>query len=103
MASTAIVRPASSVSSGHGDKPRPRRDDVRVQLEHLLASPLFSQSKHYPGLLRYVVTETLDGRIAQLKERSLGVAVFGRNPDYDTNADPVVRTSACEIRKRLAR
>jgi hypothetical protein len=28
--------------------------------------------------------------------------VFGRNPDYDTNLDPVVRTTAAEIRKRLA-
>jgi hypothetical protein len=28
--------------------------------------------------------------------------VFGRDPDYDTNADPVVRTTAVEIRKRIA-
>ena len=32
----------------------------------------------------------------------LGVEVFGREPDYDTNLDPVVRTSAVEIRKRIA-
>ena len=30
------------------------------------------------------------------------MAVFGRDPDYDTNLDPVVRTSACEVRKRIA-
>jgi hypothetical protein len=30
------------------------------------------------------------------------VAVFGREPDYDTNVDPVVRTTAGEIRKRIA-
>jgi hypothetical protein len=30
------------------------------------------------------------------------VEVFGRGADYDTNADPVVRTSACEVRKRIA-
>jgi hypothetical protein len=28
--------------------------------------------------------------------------VFGRNPDYDTSQDPVVRTTAGEIRKKLA-
>ena len=28
--------------------------------------------------------------------------MFGREPDYDTNLDPVVRTSAVEIRKRIA-
>jgi hypothetical protein len=71
-------------------------------LSRILASPLFSQSKHYPSLLKYVVNETLEGRIGQLKERALGVEVFGRHPDYDTNADPVVRTSACEVRKRIA-
>src|SRR5262249_12789235 len=32
----------------------------------------------------------------------LGIEVFGREPDYDTNLDPVVRTTAAEIRKRLA-
>lgn len=32
----------------------------------------------------------------------LGVEVFGREPHYDTNLDPVVRTSAVEIRKRIA-
>jgi hypothetical protein len=37
-----------------------------------------------------------------MKERTLGVEVFGRDPDYDTNSDPVVRTTASEIRKRLA-
>lgn len=41
-------------------------------------------------------------RAGDLKERTLGVEVFGRDPDYDTNADPVVRISAGEVRKRIA-
>src|SRR2546430_12496335 len=44
----------------------------------------------------------VDGRACQLKERTLGVEVFGRDPDYDTNLDPVVRIAAGEIRKRIA-
>jgi hypothetical protein len=52
--------------------------------------------------LRYVVERTLDGRAEELKERNLGIEVFGRDPEYDTNLDPVVRTTAAEIRKRLA-
>jgi hypothetical protein len=71
-------------------------------LARLLANPLFQHSKHYPSFLRYVVNETLEGRGGFLKERALGVEVFGRDPDYDTNADPVVRTSASEVRKRIA-
>jgi hypothetical protein len=37
-----------------------------------------------------------------MKERILGVEVFGRSADYDTGSDPIVRTTAIEIRKRLA-
>jgi hypothetical protein len=75
---------------------------IREQLDRLLESPLFRNSKRYPALLRHVVEATLDGRASELKERLLGVQVFGRSTDYDTNADPVVRTSAAEVRKRMA-
>jgi hypothetical protein len=75
---------------------------VREQLARILANPLFKHSRHYPALLRYVVEQSLEGRAAFLKERALGVEVFGRESDYDTNLDPVVRTSASEVRKRLA-
>jgi len=78
------------------------RGAVHEQLEHILASPLFKNSKRYPNLLRYVVERLLQGHTENLKERSLGIEVFGRDPDYDTNADPVVRTTATEIRKRIA-
>ena len=75
---------------------------IQPQLERILANPLFKNSKRYPNLLRYVVERTLDGHPGELKERTLGIEVFGREPDYDTNLDPVVRTTAAEIRKRLA-
>jgi hypothetical protein len=78
------------------------RDAVREQLERILANPLFTHSKRYPLLLRWVVERALEGRSGQLKERTLGVEVFGRHPDYDTNTDPVVRITAGEIRKRIA-
>jgi hypothetical protein len=71
-------------------------------MERILASPLFTHSKRYPNLFRYIVERTLEGRIDRLKERILGVEVFGRSPDYDTNDDPVVRMTAGEIRKRIA-
>ena len=78
------------------------RAEIQAQLERILANPLFKNSKRYPNLLRYVVERTLDGHPGELKERTLGIEVFGRDPDYDTNLDPVVRTTAAEIRKRLA-
>jgi hypothetical protein len=74
---------------------------VREQLERLLAHPLFSNSKRYPVLLAYAVDQTLKGNVSELKERSIGIEVFGRSPSYDANADPVVRITAGEVRKRL--
>jgi hypothetical protein len=78
------------------------RDLVLKELESILASYHFRGSKRYPAFLKYVVEEALDGRSGDLKERTIGVEVFGRNPCYDTSADPVVRFSAAEVRKRIA-
>jgi len=74
---------------------------IREQLHRLLAHPLFANSKRYPALLAYTVEQTLLGNAGDLKERSIGIEVFGRTPTYDANADPVVRITAGEVRKRL--
>ena len=74
---------------------------VQQQLEKLLATPLFNSSKRYPSFLKFVVTHSLAGETDQLKERILGVEIFGRPTDYDTNTDPIVRVTAAEIRKRI--
>ena len=75
---------------------------IREQLERILASPQFGRGKRCPSLFRYIVDRTLSGDAEHLKERTLGVHVFGRAPDYDSNADPVVRVTAGEVRKRIA-
>jgi hypothetical protein len=74
---------------------------IQEQLQKLLAHPLFANSKRYPAFLAYVVGKTLQGVGAEVKERSIGVDVFGREPSYDANSDPVVRITAGEVRKRL--
>jgi hypothetical protein len=75
---------------------------VCEQLDRILASPVFRNSKRYSSLLKHVVERVLDGRPEDLKERNIGVDVFGRAADYDTNADHVVRSVAGEVRRRLA-
>lgn len=77
------------------------RNAVREQLERMLAAPLFHASKRYPSFLRFVITNTLAGQTELLKERLLGIEIFGRAPDYDTTRDPIVRVTAAEIRKRI--
>jgi hypothetical protein len=75
---------------------------VRRQLDRLLSDSHFSHSKRFPDFLRFVVHHTLAGQTEMLKERTLGIEVFGKEADYDTGTDPIVRVTAAEIRKRIA-
>jgi len=97
MASTA------SVTGAWHPRTETERQLVRSQLEKIVSDGRFAASKRYPCLLRYVVEQTLSGNEDDLKERTLGVEVFHRPPDYDTNADPVVRLCAAEVRKEATR
>lgn len=54
------------------------RQAVQEALESILATPLFRSSRNYTAFLRFVVDRRLEGRTEDLKERSLGVDVFGR-------------------------
>jgi hypothetical protein len=72
------------------------------QLERILATPLFGHSKRYAPFLQHVVKKTLEGQEDTLKERILGVELFDRDPNYDSNNDPIVRVTAGEVRKRIA-
>lgn len=75
---------------------------IQEQLERLLANSHFSHSRRFPSFLRYVIERTLSGQEDSLKERTLGIEIFGRTADYDTSSDPIVRVTAAEIRKRIA-
>ena len=78
------------------------RKEVLQQLDRLLASPYFSNSRRFPMFLRYIVQETLTGNAELLKERAIGVEIFGKEASYDTSTEPIVRVTATEIRKRIA-
>lgn len=75
---------------------------VRKELEIILQSAPFRTSKQCQDMLRYVVEHSLRDEQESLRERVIGIEVFGRSSDYDTSIDPVVRIRAADIRKRLA-
>jgi hypothetical protein len=77
------------------------RDKLTRLLAHLPLHPLFANSKRYPVFLTYTVEQTLRGNGSELKERAIGAEAFGRETNDDVNLDPVVRTTAAEVRKRL--
>jgi hypothetical protein len=76
--------------------------EIQRSLSLILQSVPFHSSKQSQELLQYIVDQTLAGHFEMLKERIVGANVFNRNPDYDTNDDPIVRARAAEVRKRLA-
>ena len=75
---------------------------ILQQLERMLKSRHFRNSRRYPAFLSHIVRRTLEGDLDSLKERILGIEVFKRPHDYDTGSDPVVRITAGEVRKRIA-
>jgi hypothetical protein len=81
--------------------PKGQRDLILHELELILESPLFRSSKRCQQFLRYSVQHVLDGEIHNLKERSIGIAVFERPSSYDTGEDSIVRVTAKEVRSRL--
>jgi hypothetical protein len=91
-----------SITNTPGDFTEEERTAIHLQMERLLANPYFSHSRRFPSFLRFVIDHTLSGQTDTLKERTLGIEIFGKNADYDTSADPIVRVTAAEIRKRIA-
>jgi hypothetical protein len=85
-----------------GARVEPTAEMIRAQLDLMVRDEVFRSSKRSVAFLRYVVEQTLKGAADQIKERTIGVEVFGRKPSYDTNLDHIVRTAATELRKRLA-
>ncbi len=75
---------------------------IHAQLDLLVRDDVFRSSKRSVAFLKYVVEQTLNGSADQIKERTIGIEVFGRDPSYDTNLDHIVRTAATELRKKLA-
>ena len=67
----------------------------------MLSSHEFRSSKRSQDFLRYVVENTLGGHGDMLKERTIGIEVFGRPTSYDPSDDATVRVKAGEVRKRL--
>jgi hypothetical protein len=77
-------------------------DDSRYQLlQRILATPDFVRSPQLSKFLLYICTATFEGRGQTLSEQHVGVAVFGREPDYDSAADTIVRSHALRLRRRL--
>lgn len=77
-------------------------DDVRRELDRVLASSGFTRNERLSRFLRFTVERSLENRDAELKESVIAVEVFGRQPGFDSKRDPIVRTEAVRLRTRLS-
>lgn len=76
-------------------------EEIRDQLERMLASQTFAASPRLRTFLRYVVDRTLAGEAGQLKEYAIGADVFERGTEYDPRIDSIVRVEAGRLRAKL--
>jgi TolB-like protein/Flp pilus assembly protein TadD len=94
------VTKRNSVSELHVSA-NPSADQVRAQVDRIIASRLFVRSERLCRFLRFCVERTLDEKGDRLKEQLVGVEVFDRKGDYDPRTDPIVRVEARRLRSKL--
>lgn len=75
--------------------------DIRAELDRILAAKGFAGAGRLSKLLRYVVDKSLTGQTDELKEYAVGVEVFDRDEKYDPRLDSIVRVEAGRLRTRL--
>jgi hypothetical protein len=76
-------------------------DAERELLNRVAATPQFQKAKRLRELLLYIGERSLRDPRGILHEQEIGVEVFGRQPDYDTSHDTLVRVQVSQLRKKL--
>ena len=70
-------------------------------LERAAASSQLKRAARSREFLFYVAGKSLKEGCTEIHEQEIGHVVFGRDKDYDTSQDNIVRVSATELRKRI--
>jgi hypothetical protein len=74
---------------------------IQHHLREVLEGDAFKGSPRSCQFLSHIVDHAISGNLDSLKERMIGIEVFGRSPSYDTAGDAIVRVTASDVRKRL--
>jgi TolB-like protein len=81
----------------------PAPDEVRAQLERMIASDDFNRSPQLGAFLRFVVESVLQGKSDRIKAYTIGVDVLRRDAKFDPQLDPIVRVEATRLRRTIDR
>src|ERR1700761_8868383 len=78
------------------------RSDPRWQLlSRILLTEPFQKSHRLPALLCYLAEHSIQGRLEDLTEQRIGIAVFGKPAGYSPAEDSSVRVHVRQLRLRL--
>ena len=70
-------------------------DDIRGQLDRILADPSFAHAGRMGRFLRFPVERAIEGGAGELKEYLVAVEVFDKETSFDPRLDPIpIRGSA---------
>src|ERR1017187_10094060 len=78
-----------------------RAANLRLHLKDVIRGAAFQGSHRSGQFLEYIVEQSLAGHFDSLKERVIGMELFGRSASYDTGEDAIVRVTASDVRRRL--
>jgi Tol biopolymer transport system component len=76
-------------------------EQLRERFRKVLRSHLFARSERLSTLLLHLLEALESPRSGPVNERTIGIAVFGRLPDWDPSIDPCVRVAMGRLRARL--
>jgi len=71
-------------------------------VQRILASQNFSKSGRLSAFLLYICRCALEDRSEEITEQQIGIHVFNRPANYNPGDDNIVRTTARQLRQRLA-
>ena len=77
------------------------RTEVRQHVAELIEGEAFKGSPRSIRFLNYIVERAITGDFDSLKERVIGVELFGRSGSWNSGEDATVRVTASDVRKRL--
>ena len=75
--------------------------EKREELRRILESKHFASSPKKSRFLEFVSEQTFLGNGDKLNEYLIGVEVYDRGPEFNSQRDPIVRVQAHEIRRLL--
>jgi hypothetical protein len=74
---------------------------LQRHLKEVIEGDAFKGSHRSGQFLEYIILQAIAGQFDSLKERVIGMELFGRSASYDTGDDAIVRVTASDVRKRL--